>query len=73
MPRHTITSKGVAYIKPLDSSLPLRLIELELKNNCCCIKIHNTSDTTMEFLQGQEMAYFDARSKGLVQMNTIFQ
>ena len=24
---------------------------------------------TIEFLHGQEMAYFDARSKGLVQMN----
>ena len=68
-PRHTITGKGVAYIKPLDSSLPLRLIEIEFKNNCCCIEIHNTSDTTVEFLHGQEMAYFDARSKGLVQTN----
>ena len=28
-PRHTITGKGIAYIKPLDSSLPLRLIEIE--------------------------------------------
>ena len=26
-------------------------------------------DTTVEFLHGQEMAYFDARSKGLVQTN----
>ena len=68
-PRHTITGKGVAYIKPLDSSLPLRLIELEFENNHCCIEIHNTSDTTVEFLHGQEMAYFDATSKGLVQMN----
>ena len=68
-PRHTITSKGVAYIKPLDSSLPLRPIEIEFENNCCCIEIHNTSDTTVEFLHGQEMAYFDARSKGLVQTN----
>ena len=54
-PRHTIIGKGVAYIKPLDSS--------------CCIEIHNTLDTTVEFLHGQEMAYFDARSKGLVQTN----
>ena len=68
-PRHTIISKGVAYIKPLDSSLPLRPIEIEFENNHCCIEIHNTSDTTVEFLHGQEMAYFDARSKGLVQMN----
>ena len=68
-PRHTITSKGIAYIKPLDSSLPLRPIEIEFENNHCCIEIHNTSDTTVEFLHGQEMACFDARSKGLVQMN----
>ena len=68
-PRHTITGKGVAYIKPLDSSLPLRLIEIEFENNHCCIEIHNTSDTTIELLHGQEMAYFDARSKGLVQTN----
>ena len=33
------------------------------------MEIHNTSDSTVEFLHGQEMAYFDARSKGLVQIN----
>ena len=49
--------------------MPLRLIEIEFENNHCCIEIHNTSDTTVEFLHGQEMAYFDARSKGLVQTN----
>ena len=43
--------------------------EIEFENNHCCIKIHNTSDSTVEFLHGQEMAYFDARSKGLVQTN----
>ena len=68
-PRHTITGKGVAYIKPLDSSLPLRPIEIEFENNHCCIETHNTSDTTVEFLHGQEMAYLDARSKDLVQTN----
>ena len=68
-PRHTITGKGVAYIKPLDPSLPLIPMEIEFENNRCCIKIQNTSDTTVEFLHGQEMAYFDARSKGLVQTN----
>ena len=57
------------YIKPLDPSLPLRPIEIEFENNRCCIEIHNTSDSTVEFLHGQEMAYFDARSKGLVQTN----
>ena len=49
--------------------MPLRLIEIKFENNCCCIEIHNTLDTTVEFLHGQEMAYFDARSKGLVQTN----
>ena len=39
------------------------------ENNHCCIKICNTSNSTVEFLYGQEMAYIDARSKGLVQTN----
>ena len=69
MPRHTIMGKGIAYVKPLDHTLPLRPIEIELENNCCCMEVHNTSDSTVEFLYGQEMAYFDARSKGLVQIN----
>ena len=70
-PRHTIIAKGIAYVKPLDPNLPLRPIEIEFKNNHCCIEIHNTSDSTVEFLHGQEMAYFDARSKGLVQTNNL--
>ena len=49
--------------------MPLRSIEIEFENNRCCIEIHNTLDTTVEFLHGQEVAYFDTRSKGLVQMN----
>ena len=69
MPRHTIMGKGIAYVKPLDHTLPLRPIEIELENNRCCMEVHNTSDSTVEFLYGQEMAYFDARSKGLVQIN----
>ena len=68
-PRHTITGKGVAYVKPFDSKLPLRPIEIKFENNRCCIEVHNTSNTTVEFLHGQEMTYFDARSKGLVQTN----
>ena len=56
-------------MKPLDQNLPLRPIEIEFENNHCCIEVHNTSDSTVEFLHGQEMAYFDARSKGLVQIN----
>ena len=70
-PRHAITGKGVAYIKSLDPNLPLRPIEIEFENNHCCIEIHNTSHSTVEFLHGQEMAYFDARSKGLVQTNNL--
>ena len=69
MPRHTIIGKGIAYVKPLDQTLPLRPIEIELENNRCCMEVHNTSDSTVDFLYGQEMAYFDARSKGLVQIN----
>ena len=67
-PRHTITGKGIAYVKSLDQNLPLRPIEIEFEKNRCCIEVHNTSDSTVEFLHGQEMAYFDARSKGLVQI-----
>ena len=69
IPRHTIIGKGIAYVKPLDQNLPFKPIEIELENNHCCLEVHNTSDSTVEFLHGQEMAYFDARSKGLVQIN----
>ena len=31
--RHTIMGKGIAYVKPLDHTLPLRPIEIELENN----------------------------------------
>ena len=58
-------------MKPSDPNLPLRPIEIEFGNNCCCIEIHNTSDSTVEFLHRQEMAYFDATSKGLVQINNL--
>ena len=68
-PRHTITRKGVAYVKPFNSKLPLRPKEIKFENNHCCIEVHNTSNTTEEFLHGHEMAYFDTRSKGLVQTN----
>ena len=49
IPRHTITGKGIAYVKPFDSTLPLRPIEIEFENNCCCIEVHNTSNSTVEF------------------------
>ena len=70
-PRHTIIGKGIAYVKPLDQNLPLKPIEIEFENNRCCMEVHNTSDSTVKFLHGQEMAYFDARSKGLVQINNL--
>ena len=68
-PRHTITGKGIAHVKPFDSTLPLRPIEIQFENNRCCIEVHNTSNNTVEFSYSQEIAYFDARSKGLVQTN----
>ena len=70
-PRHTIPGKGIIYVKPFNTTLPLRPIEIEFENNCCCIEVHNTSNSTVEFLYGQEMAYFDTRSKGLVQTNNL--
>ena len=51
--RHTITWKGITYVKPFDSKLPLRPIEIEFENNHCCIEVHNTSNSTVEFLYGQ--------------------
>ena len=66
IPRNTIIGKGVAYVRPFDETLPLRPIEIELKNNKCCLEIHNSSDSTVEFLFGDEIAYFNAGSKGLV-------
>ena len=69
IPHHTIISKGIAYVKPFDSTLPLRPVEIEFKNNRCCLEVCNTSDCTIEFQYSQEIAYLDARSKGLVQIN----
>ena len=60
--------KGIAYVTPFDTTLPLRPIEVDFENNKCCIMIHNSSNSTVEFLFGNEI-YFDARSKGLVQAN----
>ena len=53
-PRNTIMGKGIAYVRPFDTTLPLRPIEVEFENNKCCMEIHNSSDSTVEFL-------FDAR------------
>ena len=69
VPHHTITGKGIAYIRPFDLTLSLRPVEIEFENNRCCLEVCNTSDSTVEFQYGHEIAYFDARSKGLVQIN----
>ena len=57
------------YVRPFDSKLPLRPVEVEFKNKRCCLEVTNTSDSTVEFSYSHKMAYFDARSKGLVQIN----
>ena len=69
VPCHTITGKGIAYVRPLDLPLPLRPVEIKFKNNRCCLEVCNTSQSTIEFQYCHEVAYFDARSKGLVQIN----
>ena len=71
VPCHTITGKGIAYVRPLDLTLPLRPVEIEFENNRCCLEVCNTLDSTIEFQYGHEVAYFDSRSKGLVQINNL--
>ena len=71
VPCHMVIGKGIAYVKPLDPTLPLRPVETEFENNRCSLEICNTSDGTIEFQHSQKIAYFDARSKGLVQMNNL--
>ena len=66
---HTIRGKGIAYARPLDPTLPLRPVEIEFENNRCCLEVCYTSDGTIEFQYSHEVAYFNARSKGLVQIN----
>ena len=68
VPCHMVIGKGIAYVKPLDPTLPLRPVEIEFENNRCCLEVCNTSDCTIEFQHGQKVAYLDARSKGLVQI-----
>ena len=69
VPHQMITEEGIAYVRPLDPILPLRPVEIEFENNRCCLEVGNTSDCTIEFQYSHEVAYFDARSKGLVQIN----
>ena len=69
IPCHTIIGKGIAHVKPFDATLPLRPVEIEFENNRCCLEVCNTSDCTIEFQYSQEITYFNAKSKGLVQIN----
>ena len=69
VPCHTITGKGIAYVRPLNLTLPLRPVEIEFENNRCCLEVCNSSDSTIKFQYSHEVAYFDARSKGLVLIN----
>ena len=71
IPCHTIIGKGIVYVKPFDLTLPLRPVEIEFENNRCCLEACNTSDGTIEFQYSQGIAYFNARSKGLVQINNL--
>ena len=64
-----IIGKGIAYVRPFDSALPLRPVEIEFENDRCCLEVCNTSDCTIEFQYSHEVVYFDTRSKGLVQIN----
>ena len=69
VPCHMVIGKGITFVKPLDPTLPLRPVKIKFENNICCLDVCNTSDCTIEFQHGQEVAYFDTRSKGLVQIN----
>ena len=57
VPCHMIIGKGIANVKPLDPTLPLRPVEIEFENDRCCLEVCNTSDCTIEFQYGQEIAY----------------
>ena len=52
VPCHTITGKGIAYVRPFDLTLPLKPVEIEIENNRCCLEVYNTSDSTVEFQYG---------------------
>ena len=71
VPHHTITGKGIACVRPLNLTLPLKPVEIEFENNRCCLEVCNTSDSTIKFQYRHEVAYFDARSKSLVQINNL--
>ena len=61
--------KGIACVRPFDSTLPLWPIEVKLENNKCCLEIHDSSDSTVESTFSKDIGYCDVWSKGLVQAN----
>ena len=61
----------MAYVRPFDKTLPLRPIEIEIENNKCCLEIHNSLDSTVEFLFGNEIAYFDVSCCSSQQLQTF--
>ena len=69
VPHRTITGNSIAYVRPLNLTLSLRPVEIEFENNRCCLEVCNTSDSTIKFQCSHEVIYFDARSKGLLQIN----
>ena len=42
LPHHTITGKGIAYVRPFNLTLPLRPVEIEFENNRSCLEIFIT-------------------------------
>ena len=71
VPHHTITGKGIAYVRPFNLTLPPRPVEIEFENNRCCLEVYYTSDSTVEFQYSHEITYFNARSKGLDQISNL--
>ena len=55
IPRNTTMGKGIAYVRPFDSTLPLWPTEVKLENYKCCLEIHNSSDSTVKFTFGKEI------------------
>ena len=56
-PRNTIMGKGVAFIRPFDSTLPLWPITVKLENNKCCLEIHDSLNSTVEFTFGKDRLF----------------
>ena len=61
---HMITGIGIAYVRPLDLTLPLRQVEIEFENNRCCLEVCNTSEGTIDF-------QFGCQIKGPIQINNL--